>query len=102
MADFADGRDSLNLPTITLKLQRGLTDNKLHIQDLLADGGFSNGSNYAFLEQRQITGWIPVFGKYKPEIEGFPYDAETDQYTSPSGKILSFKTNDTNADGGLL
>ena len=51
-ADFAGGRDSLNLPAITLKLQRRLTDNELHMQDLLADGGFSNGSNYAFLEQR--------------------------------------------------
>ena len=101
-ADFADGRDSLNLPAITLKLQRRLTDNKLHMQDLLADGGFSNGSNYAFLEQRQITGWIPVFGKYKPEIEGFPYDQEKDQFICAEGKILSFKTYDTNADGGLL
>ena len=101
-ADLADGRDSLNLPAITLKLQRRLTDNELWMQDLLADGGFSNGSNYAFLEQRQITGWIPVFGKYKPEIEGFPYDAEEDQFTCPAGKILSFRTYDTNADGGLL
>ena len=55
-ADFADGRDSLNLPAITLKLQRRLTDNELYMQDLLADGGFSNGSNYAFLEQRKVTG----------------------------------------------
>ena len=101
-ADFADGRDSLNLPAITLKLQRRLTDNELHMQELLADGGFSNGSNYAFLEQRQITGWIPVFGKYKPEIEGFPYDQEKDQFTCPAGKILPFKTYDNNADGGLL
>ncbi|WP_157282847.1 hypothetical protein [Pedobacter antarcticus] len=44
--------------------------------DLLADAGYSNGSNYNFLEQRGITGWIPVFGKYKPEIEGFPYNKE--------------------------
>jgi transposase len=64
-ADFADGRDSQYLPAITLKLQRRLMDNELRLQELLADGGYSNGSNYAFLEQRQITGWIPVFGKYK-------------------------------------
>jgi hypothetical protein len=101
-ADFADGRDSLNLPAITLKLQRRLTDNELHMQDLLADGGFSNGTNYAFLEQRQITGWIPVFGKYEPEIEGFPYDQEKDQFTCAAGKVLPFKTYDSNADGGLL
>ncbi len=101
-ADFADSRDSQNLPAITLKLQRRLTDNELHMQDLLADGGFSNGSNYAFLEQRKVTGWIPMFGKYKTEIEGFPYDPEKDQFTCAAGKVLPFKTYDTNADGGLL
>lgn len=101
-ADFADGRDSQYLPAITLRLQRRLLDNELRLQELLADSGYSNGSNYAFLEQRHLTGWIPVFGQYKPEIEGFPYDQEADQFTCPAGKILSFKTFDTNAEGGLL
>jgi hypothetical protein len=101
-ADFADGRDSQYLPAITLKLQRRLIDNELRLQQLLADSGYSNGSNYAFLEQRQITGWIPVFGKYKPEIAGFPYDQQEDHFTCPAGKVLSFKTYDTNAEGGLL
>lgn len=101
-ADFADSRDSQNLPAITLRLQRRLTDNELRMQDLLADGAFSNGSNYAFLEQQKVTGWIPVFGKYKPEIEGFPYDPEKDRFTCAAGKALPFKTYDTTADGGLL
>jgi len=101
-ADYADGRDSQYLPAITLRLQRRLLDNELRLKELLADGGYSNGFNYAFLEQRKVTGWIPVFGQYKPEIEGFPYDQEADQFTCPAGKILSFKTYDTNAEGGLL
>ena len=101
-ADYADGRDSQYLPAITLKLQRRLLDNELHLKELLADGGYSNGSNYAFLEQRKITGWIPVFGQYKPVIKGFPYDQEADHFTCPAGKILAFKTYDTNAEGGLL
>lgn len=29
--------------------------------DLLADAAYSNGSNYSFFEQRNVTGWIPVF-----------------------------------------
>lgn len=98
-ADLADGRD---LPAITLRLQRRLLDNELHLRELLADGGYSNGSNYAFLEQRHITGWIPVFGQYKPEIEGFPYDQQADHFTCPAGNILAFKTYDTNPEGGLL
>jgi hypothetical protein len=101
-APHADGRDSQYLRAITLKLQQRLEDNALHLQGLLADGGYSNGSNYAFLEQKKLTGWIPVFGMYKPEIEGFPYDQEKDHFTCPVGKIIPFKTYDTNADGGLL
>ena len=101
-ADFADGRDSQYLPAITLRLQRRLEDNELHLQELMADGGYCNGSNYAFLEQRQITGWIPVFGQYKPELAGFSYSREADHFTCPAGKVLSFKTYDTSAEGSLL
>ncbi len=67
--------------------------------DLLADAGYSNGSNYNFLEQRGITGWIPVFGKYKPEIEGFPYNKEKDEYCCPMSKPLPFKGFHTTLDG---
>ena len=101
-ADFADGRDSQYLPAITCRLQRRLADHELRLQELLADSGYSNGSNYTFLEQRGITGWIPVFGMYKPEIAGFPYNEKEDYFTCPAGKILAFKTYDTNAEGGLL
>ena len=101
-ADFADGRDSQCLPDITLKLQQRLTANELRLEEVLADTGYSNGANYALLEGWKITGWIPVFGKYKPQIEGFPYDPEEDHFTCSQGKRLPFKTFDRNADGGLL
>jgi hypothetical protein len=68
----------------------------------LADTGYSNGSNYALLEQWKITGWIPVFGHYKPQIEGFSYDPEADHFTCSQSKRLPFKTFDRNADGSLL
>ena len=101
-ADFADGRDSQCLPDITLKLQQRLASNELRLEEVLADTGYSNGSNYALLEQWKITGWIPVFGHYKPQIEGFPYDPEADHFTCPEGKRLPFKTFNRNADGSLL
>lgn len=101
-ADFADGRDSQCLPGITLKLQKRLAHNELRLEEILADTGYSNGSNYALLEQWKITGWIPVFGKYKPQIEGFPYSQEGDYFTCPVGQQLPFKTFDSQADGGLL
>jgi hypothetical protein len=101
-ADLADGRDSQYLPQLVMQVQDRLKASHLLLQDILADAAYSNGSNYAFLEQRGITGWIPVFGMYKPEIEGFLYNEKEDHFTCPAGKVLSFKTYDTNAEGGLL
>lgn len=54
-ADFADGRDSQYLPRISMQVQNRLKKNELAMTDLLADAGYSNGSNYNFLEQRGIT-----------------------------------------------
>jgi transposase len=101
-ADFADGRDSQYLPDIALKLQQRLAANELRLEEVLADTGYSNGSNYALLEGWKITGWIPVFGHFKPQIEGFPYDSEGDYFTCSAGKRLSFKTFATHAETGLL
>ncbi len=63
---------------------------------------YSNGGNYMLLEQWKITGWIPVFGQYKPQIENFPYDSDGDRFTCSAGKILPFKTFATQAEGGWL
>ncbi|RYF26922.1 MAG: hypothetical protein EOO42_00020 [Flavobacteriales bacterium] len=101
-ADFADGRDSQYLPNISLQVQNRLRKNELAMTDLLADAAYSNGSNYSFLEQRNVTGWIPVFGKYKPEIEGFPYNKEKDEYTCPMNKPLPFKGFYTSLDGSVF
>jgi len=101
-ADFADGRDSQYLPAITRQLQNRLRDNELRMTDLLADTGYSNGSNYSFLEQKGITGWVSVFGMYKPVVSSFIYNQETDEYTCPAGKPLPFKGFDHTDDGRLL
>jgi len=101
-ADFADGRDSQYLTNISLRVQNRLRKNELVMTDLLADAGYSNGSNYDFLEQRKVTGWIPVFGKYKPKIDGFPYNKEKDEYRCPMNRPLPFKGFSTNRDGSVL
>nr|WP_223834032.1 transposase [Spirosoma profusum] len=101
-ADFADCRDSQSLPDITLKLRQRLAHNEVRLEEILADTGYPNGSNYALLEGWNNTGWIPVFGKYKPQIDGFPYDPVADQFRCAAGKILPFKNFDSQADGGLL
>jgi transposase len=101
-ADFADGRDSQYLPSIGMQVQNRLKKNELSMTDLLADAGYSNGFNYKFLEQRNVTGWIPVFGMYKPEIKGFPYNKERDEYSCPMNKPLPFTGFHTNKDGTVL
>ena len=101
-ADFADSRDSLHLPRLLIGLQRRLQAQELRLHDLLADAGYANGPNYALLEAQHVTAWIPVFGQYKSDIEGFPYDVETDSYQCPAGKRLLFKKVDTTADGSWV
>ncbi|WP_338877434.1 transposase (plasmid) [Spirosoma sp. SC4-14] len=101
-ADFADRRDSHYLPDITLKLQQRFAANELRLEELLADTGYSNGSNYALLEGWNITGWIPVFSHYKPQIEGFSYDSEGDYFTCSAGKRLPLKTFASYVESGLL
>jgi len=101
-ADYADSRDSLHLPRLLTGLQRRLRTNELLLRELLADAGYANGPNYALLEAEHITAWIPVFGKYKSEVDGFPYDVQTDTYQCPAGKRLHFKKVDTTADGGWV
>jgi transposase len=101
-ADFADGRDSQYLPHISNQLQNRLNDNELLMTNLLADTGYSNGSNYSFLEQKGVIGWIPVFGMFKPVVPGFTYNNDKDEYTCPAGKPLPFKGFDHTADGRLL
>jgi transposase len=100
-ADFADRRDCTLLPSLVEPLQQRLLAQDLPLVDLVADTNYSNGVNYALLEARGITPWIPVFGKYKPEIDGFRYEAETDCFICSAGKTLSFKSFYKNQDGSL-
>jgi len=101
-ADYADSRDSLHLPRLLTGLQRRLRAHQLRLRDLLADAGYANGANYALLEAEQVTAWIPVFGQYKAEIEGFPYDAQQDVYHCQAGKVLPFHRCDVTADGSWV
>ena len=98
-ADFADSRDSLHLPGLVKCLHRRLQGNELLLRDLVADTGYSNGFNYAFLEQRGITPWIPTFGAYKPEVDGFTYQAHADEYRCRADKPLPFRKYRATADG---
>jgi hypothetical protein len=57
----------------------------------VADTGYSNVFNYAFLEQSHHP-WIPVFGLYKPTVEGFIYEPGVDAYRCRANKLLPFRS----------
>ncbi|MGI4735680.1 MAG: IS1182 family transposase [Janthinobacterium lividum] len=101
-ADLADSRGSVHLPGLVARMQARLTTNGLSLTEVVADAGYFNGFNYAFLEQRGIVPWIPVFGRYKAVVEGFTYEPALNAYRCPTGKLLPFRNYSTNLDGGWL
>jgi hypothetical protein len=101
-ADFADARDSAHLPGLVKGLRARLTRNDLTLRDVVADTGYSNGYNYALLEQGGLTPWIPVVGAYKPEVEDFTYHAQTDEYRCRADKPLPFRKYRPTLDGNWM
>jgi len=90
-AFHADKKDSQCLPQVIDGLKENLNPDGLIIEQILADTGYSSGAALKALEQNDITGYIPNFGKYKHEREGFTYHKEGDYYTCPQNKKVEFK-----------
>jgi IS5 family transposase len=89
--DFADKRDSQCLPSLLNNTLDNLQQQGLEVEEVYADAGYSSGEALRSLEENNITGYIPNFGQYKPEREGFTYDKENDRYTCSRGVHLPFK-----------
>ncbi len=90
-SDFANKKDSQCLPSLLKNTIENLQENNLTIEELLADGGYSSGEALQFLEDNNIEGYIPNFGQYKHDREGFTYDKKNDKYTCSQGVDLPFK-----------
>ncbi len=90
-AHHADKKDSQCLPKVIAGLKENLKEEGLIVEQILADTGYSSGEALKALEQNNITGYIPNFGQYKSEREGFTYHKEGDYYTCPENKKLEFK-----------
>ncbi|HUN02856.1 MAG TPA: IS1182 family transposase [Niabella sp.] len=94
-ASTAGSKDSAILPEIVEQTIENLKDNELQLDQLVADAGYSSGQSLQYLEDKNIDAWIPNFGQYKPEREGFVYDKEKDQYEciqqGGNGAILPMK-----------
>jgi hypothetical protein len=84
----ADGKDCRDLITIAAQLQTRLHHQGIKIEKLLADGAYSSGENYQWLEQQNITPYIPLLGGALSGSEGFVYDEQNDWYICRNNKLL--------------
>jgi transposase len=102
-ASTAGSRDSENLPEIMDQTLENLAGMEIQIEQVAADAGYSSGKALRYCEEKGIDAYIPNFGQYKPEREGFSYHADSDEYRceKPGGKaaVLSFKGIKTDSKG---
>ena len=91
MADFADKKDSQSLPSLVDQTCENLAQEGIVVQEVLADTNYSSGEALKHLEGHNITGYIPNFGLYKDQREGFTYFPQEDCYRCSQGIVLSFK-----------
>ena len=62
-------------------------------KQILADRGYASETNYEYLEQNWIDGYIPhpkLQWKLSGNLEGWKYDTRKDEYTDPDGNIYRF------------
>ena len=89
-AYHADKNDNQNLKDIVNRTENRLDCLGLLWEDLFADGNYSSGENYAFLEARGLNGFIPLNGSYTGGHKNFIYVKEKDHWICPKGKIIPF------------
>ena len=89
-ADYADKHDSRSLVGIVDLLDRRLKRVGLKMERVLADAGYSSGENYADMEARNLTAYIPPHGTYKGGPDNFNYQKDGDYYICPNGKRAVF------------
>lgn len=102
-ASTAGSRDSENLPEILDQTIQNLEENGLSIDQVTADAGYSSGKALRYCEEKSIDAYIPNFGQYKPEREGFSYHTDQDEYrcekSGGNSAILTFKGIKTDSKG---
>src|SRR4029079_7565706 len=89
------GTDNAQLEPTAKAAQEVLGGGALNV---VADAGYSNGSQFASCEEAGITPFVPLNRARNYEAGGtlyqtshFAYDSKTDTYRCPAGKILRLK-----------
>lgn len=102
-ASTAGSKDSAIFSEIMDQTIENLSQNELTIDETLADAGYSSGESLSYCETNKINAYIPNFGQYKPDREGFVFNKELNQYecTKVGGNraLLTFKGIKTDSKG---
>ncbi len=103
VASTAGSKDSMILPEIVDQMIENLSDNDMQFDELVADAGYSSGMALQYLENKGIDAWIPNFGQYKPQREGFVYNEKLNQYEcikeGGNKAILKYKSTKSDSKG---
>lgn len=90
-AHLADRRDSECLPQVLQNTISNLQQHNLKVEEIAADTGYSSGQALQNCIEQNITAYIPNFGQYKTNRDGFTYDENKDLYQCSQGALLPFK-----------
>lgn len=100
-AHHADKRDSECLVEALIHTANNLGERGLKVEEILCDGNYGSGESLQYLEQENITGYIPNPGQYKSQREGFSYHSKGDYYTCSQEAVLEYKNTYADRDGYL-
>jgi transposase len=100
MSNFADRRDAQCFKELCDHISGNLNEHGLKIKQLLGDTGYSSGEVLKYCEENNIDAYIPNFGKYKPERDGFIYNKELDRYECQRGNKAILHLKNANAKNG--
>ena len=99
-ADYADKRDSQSFEKLCEYTNENLKENEMKLSRLVADTGYSSGETLKYCEENNIDAYIPNFGRYKPEREGFIYNKSLDQYECQRGNRAILHLQNANVKNG--
>lgn len=79
-ASTAGSKDSSIFSEIMDQALVNLEQNHIQIDQVLADAGYSSGDSLGYCEAHGIDAYIPNFGQYKPDREGFVFNEQAKRY----------------------
>ena len=79
-ASTAGSKDSAIFAEIMDQTIENLNQNEIQIGEVLADAGYSSGTSLQYCEDNNLNAWIPNFGQYKPNREGFIFNKKENRY----------------------